>query len=206
MNQIKAIGFDWGGVMFQYSGGGFIPRAATFLGVTQEAFRSAYFLYNHMVNKGMNSRGFRDADQMWESVLTELGKQERLDDFSEMIRAIPKGQVNQQMIQLVNTLKEGGWAVGLLSNNSAQGAQEVRTQKYDQLFDVALFSAEIDCMKPQAQAFQKLANGLNVNIDQLLFIDDSNKSLSTAEEVGYHPLLFKSVDQLRIDLHKRGIL
>ena len=37
---------------------------------------------------------------------------------------------------------------------------------------------------------------------KILFIDDSEKSLETAKELGYAPILFESYDQLREELQK----
>lgn len=203
--KISAIGFDWGGVIFQTPGGSFNDAAAEFLYVDNESFRRAFFLHNHMVNKGINTKTYQEATEMWSSILSELGKASMLNDFLEFVRSRPKGIVNNDMINLVKMLRANGWKVGLFSNNSKEGAQEFHAQGYDQLFDVALFSAEVDCMKPESAAFNKLASALGVPVNELLFIDDSERSLSTADEVGFVPLQFKGMKKLVEQLSHLGI-
>ncbi len=205
MKNIRAIGFDWGGVIFQTPGGSFNDEAAAFLEVDKEKFRQAYFLHNHMVNKGPDTKDYAGAVEMWSAILAELDMVYELDRFMGFIKSRPKGSVNQGMLDLVANLRGLGWKVGLFSNNSAGGAAEIRQQGHDKCFDVALFSAEVDCMKPEPEAFIKLADVLGVSVTELVYIDDSERSLSTADTVGYTPILFKSQDSLIERLKELGI-
>ena len=202
---IKAIGFDWGGVIFQMPGGSFNDAAAECLGVDGEEFRRAYFLHNHMVNKGPDSKTYEEATEMWCAILSELGMPDALDNFLAFVRNRPKGFVSEDMIDLVRRLRAAGWKVGLFSNNSTEKAREFRAQGYDRLFDVALFSADVDCMKPEPAAFHMLASALGIQVEELVFIDDSERSLSTADEVGYAPVLFKDIGTLVDQLKELGI-
>ncbi len=205
MKNIRAIGFDWGGVIFQTPGGSFNDEAAVFLEIDKETFRQAYFLHNHMVNKGPDTKDYVGAVEMWSAILAELDLVHELDRFMGFIKNRPKGSVNQGMLDLVANLRGAGWKVGLFSNNSASGAAEIRQQGYDKCFDVALFSADVDCMKPEPEAFTKLADALGVSVTELVYIDDSERSLSTADTVGYTPILFKSRESLVERLKELGI-
>ena len=202
MQKISAIGFDWGGVILQNIDRSFADVAAEFLGVDNEIFRRAYFLHNHLINKGANSRVFEQATEMWTKILSELGLVDSLETFMKFVQSRPKGEINQEMIEIIQKLKKHGWKIGLLSNASAEGAVRVRANECFKLFDVALFSAEIDFMKPEPEVFLKFADKLGVPITELIFIDDSEHSLSTAEEVGYIPVQFKDnstlINQLRL--------
>jgi putative hydrolase of the HAD superfamily len=204
--QIKAIGFDWGGVILQTPGPSFNEAAATFLGVEKDVFRRAYFLHNHMVNKGENMKDYDEAIEMWSAILSEIGKLDALEGFMGFVKNRPKGLVSLEMIELLKLLRLKGWKLGLFSNNSIEAAEEFRRHGYDQYFDATLFSAEVDCMKPEPEAFMKLATALNVSVSELVFIDDSERSLSTAVEVGYIPVLFKSKASLVDQLASLGIV
>ena len=206
MKKISAIGFDWGGVILQNIDKSFADTAANFLHVDNEKFRHAYFLYNHMINKGANSKAFDQATEMWNNILSELGFADRLEIFMEFVQSRPKGEVSQDMIELIQRLKNNGWKIGLLSNASAEGTRRIRNNKCLELFDVTLFSAEIDYMKPESDAFIMLADKLGVPIKELVFIDDSEHSLSTANEVGYIPVCFKNTDALIDQLQTLGVL
>lgn len=205
MKKISAIGFDWGGVILQHIDGSFADVAADYLHVDNECFRRAYFLHNHMINKGVESRAFDQAIEMWQKILSELDRVDQLDTFMEFVQSRPKGDVSQEMVALIQQLKNQGWKLGLLSNASAEGAQRIKNHTCLSLFDVTLFSAEIDCMKPEPEAFQKFASALEVPLSELVFIDDSTHSLLTAEEMGYIPILFQNMSILKDQLKVLGI-
>jgi putative hydrolase of the HAD superfamily len=205
MKHIGAIGFDWSGVILQYPRGNFNDAAAEFLGVTGEQFRRAYFLHNHMVNKGDGAKGYGEATEMWGAILSELGVIDKLDRFIHFVRNQPEGVVSQEMLSLLEKLRQKGWKLGLFSNHSIEGAQTFRKNSYDTYFDVALFSAEVGCMKPEPEAFKMLASMLDVPVSELIFIDDSERSLSTAHDVGYIPILFTDANTLVDQLGLFGI-
>lgn len=206
MRKIGAIGFDWGGVVSQYPGGNFNDAAAEFLGVDYEAFRRAYFLHNHMVNKGPDAKTYENAVGMWLNILTELGIPERTDAFVDYVRSRPQAQINEEVVGVIKRLRRLGWKVGLFSNNSGENAADFRYRGYDSWFDVSLFSGDVNCMKPEPKAFEMLADALGVPVTELVFIDDSERSLSTASEVGYEPILFTTVDALVARLTELEIL
>ena len=206
MKKIGAIGFDWGGVVSQYPGGSFNDAAAAFLGVDNEAFRRAYFLHNHMVNKGPDAKSYETAVEMWLEILTELGIPEKTDAFVGFVRNRPQAQINEEVVGLIKRLRRLGWKVGLFSNNSSENARDFRFRGYDAWFDVSLFSGDVDCMKPEPRAFEMLAEALGVPVAELVFIDDSERSLSRSNEIGYEPILFTTTEALIARLEELGIL
>ncbi len=206
MRKTSAIGFDWGGVVFQNEGGSFNDAAAAFLGVDIMEFRRAYFLHNHMVNKGPNTKRFQDAVEMWGEILAELGIPEKTDALVEFVRSRTDGFVSEEMVGLIKRLRRSGWKVGLFSNNSAENAQDFRYRGYDAWFDAALFSGDLNCMKPEPAAFEKLAEALGVPVTELVFIDDSERSLSRSNEIGYEPILFTTYSALVASLVELEIL
>lgn len=203
--KIGAIGFDWYGVIAQAPGKSFSDEASRFLEVRYEDFQRAYFCYNHIVNKRKDVNGYGEAIEMWRAILKDIGQEHRLNDFMEFIHSRPKAIINQDMVDMIKDLRQAGWKLGLFSNNSLEGAREFRQLGYDELFDASLFSAEVGSMKPEPEAFMKLAAALDVPISDLVFIDDSEHSLSTASEVGYTPILFKDIETLKVKLRAMGI-
>lgn len=205
MQKIKAIGFDFGGVIFHYPGGNFNDAASGFLAVDNDAFRHAYFLHNHMIHKGADTKNYTQATEMWGAILSELGKREELDRFMTFVRSRTAGFVSPEVIALIQKLRQAQWKLGLFSNNSIEAAREFRNQEYAHLFDAILFSAEVNCMKPEPEAFLKLASALDVDVSELVFIDDSKRSLSSAPEVGFTPILFTDIHALVNQLNELGI-
>lgn len=113
--------------------------------------------------------------------------------------------LNDGVVGLVDKLKENGYKVGLLSNNTLEYGQDIRATGLDKHFDVFHISAETGDVKPEPKSFIRLSEDLGVNPTELIFVDDSQKSLSTSGEVGFTPLLYDNLEQCLDELKTLGI-
>jgi putative hydrolase of the HAD superfamily len=197
----KAIGFDWGGVINGKPGKFFGQKVSVLLGTTHEKYLEAYFHHNKKINRGEVTW-----EELWSLVLTELGQPEKVQEVMKISQEFNADSLNQDVLGLVDKLRASNYKVGLLSNNTNEKATMMRKKGLDKHFDVFHISAETALVKPEPEAFQHLANDLGVEIDELVFIDDSEKSLSTSKECGFTPILFESYEQLVSELTKLGIL
>lgn len=200
----KAIGFDWAGVIAIFPGGALAHQLPEVIGVTRDEYLQAYFRHNHIINKG--TIPFAEATEMWALVMKDLGKEEKLEAVLALLQKQAPAVVDQEVLRLVKFLKSLGFKMGLLSNASLDAAIGIRRTEVDQLFDASIFSAEINFMKPEPEAFHELARRLDVNLSDLIFIDDANRSLSTAPELGYEPILYRGMDGLLERLTELGVL
>ncbi len=201
----KAIGFDYGGVIggVGTTGNNFSDMARLLLGVSEDTFAETYFGMNHKINLGEVATW----REFWTEFLDKLGQPEKLDELMVLSDESSRNLlvIDYDMLALVDKLRQSGFKVGLLSNTTLEGARYMREQNLDSHFDAFNASAEIKLMKPNPEAFAKLARELGVQLDELIFIDDSEKSLSTAKECGFTPILFISRDELLKQLQLLGI-
>jgi putative hydrolase of the HAD superfamily len=191
----KAVGFDYGGVIDGLPGAVFSQKGSELLGVTIEQYREAYFAHNQQVN-----RGEIDWPEFWKLVLADLGKQNKLAEVLAFQDEFFDVRINTDVLALVDELRAKGYKIGLLSNNTVERAEDMRKRGVEQHFDVVHISAETGLAKPVPAAFQHLADALGVQMTELIFVDDARKSLSTAQECGFTPILFESAAQLRRQL------
>lgn len=199
----KAIGFDWGGVLNGAPRNYFYDVITLMPGITLEKLKEVYFNYNQAFNRGeMTWR------ELWQTVLNGLGFADREDIVDKIIDMSEKNNadnLNASIVELIDTLRKNDYKVGLLSNNSEDGVaqmQRLGIVEHLDAFDVSIITGLV---KPNPEAFTHLANGLGVNISELVFIDDTEKSLSTAAETGFTPIIFTSYSQLVDDLRKLGV-
>ncbi len=196
----KGIGFDYGGVISGRPRSFFHKEVAKLFNVSEEQFLIAYYLYNKKVNNGEITRKI-----LWELVAHELGQVDKASEAHTLSLSFLNEPINKAVLNLIDKLRLSGYKVGLLSNNDLEGGQKMRELGIDKHFDVFHNSAETKLVKPDPAAFIHFANELNTQPSQLIFIDDTEKSLSSAEECGFTPLLFKSYEQLLRDLEKLHI-
>ena len=196
----KAIGFDYGGVIAGIPGPEFNKRVTQLLGVDRETFQGVYFEFNHLINNNILS--WRD---FWKKLAEELEVSDKYDDLIKFIEELPRHEINDQVVSLIDKLRASGYKTGLLSNNDIAAANRFRESGLTDHFDTVVVSAEIGYSKPHPKAFEIFIKQLDVTADELVYIDDTEKSLATAKEIGYHPVLFTNYDSLLHDLSVLGI-
>lgn len=193
----KAIGFDYGGVIYGEPSSKFVSEISNFLGVSEDEFNKAWWQHNHKSNKGTSS-----LEDVWRDVLDHLGIAGKLQPTLELIQKIDSVKnINKAVIELVNKLKKNGYKVGLLSNNTPEGAAKMRTLGINKYFDVFDISCEIGLMKPEPAAYKKFAKDLGVDLSELVFVDDTKEALQGSEDLGYKAILFTGTKGLIKDLN-----
>lgn len=201
----KAVGFDYGGVIggVGNSGPSFSDQVCILLGIDKPTYNEAFFGIYQMINLG----GVATWREFLPSLLDRLGRPERLND----VIAINDNEerklriVSSVMMDIVDAIRQRGYKTGLLSNNTIEGGRAMRVAGLDDHFDTFHISAETKLMKPNPEAFQKFTHDLGVNIQELVFIDNSKNNLSTASKCGYTPILFNDPVNLSEQLDHLGI-
>lgn len=199
----KAVGFDYGGVINGEPGSVFTKRFCQFVGVSEEGYKKAYFLHNRSFNAGkpITER------ELWSRVLNELGKSEKLDAVMVFVEDMRVNKsLNQSVLDLVDSIRKKGYKTGLLSNNSVEAAMVMRSTGIDSHFDVFMVSAVIGLMKPDPSLYNLFAKELDIQMSELIFIDDSQRSLSSAQECGYTPIHFTDYENLIASLENLKVI
>ena len=200
--KIKAVVFDFGGVIQFWGRGDTIKGVADILNISKETFQKEYFKYNHLSNVNNISfeemvigvvKYFDDSKEIQERVKTHL--QEARDART----------INHELIAFFPELMRQGYQVAIFSNATSRLREELKVLGIDTLVHEIVISGEIGFQKPHKEAFDVLFQRLNVLPEEVVFIDDTPKSLEKADEIGYTPILFKDNAQLRTELQRLGI-
>ncbi len=197
----KAIGFDYGGVIMDNLGSDFNSAICKILDIDLETYEKIYFKNNYLITtKGMDRKDF------WKKLLVEFKRIEKEEEIFNFLRTQPKKELNQEMIELIKTLRNNGYKIGMLSNNSTKVNEKIKKDGIDKFFDVILISEDIGYMKPDPKAFELFLEKLDVKSEELVFIDDTDINLSTVESIGFTPILFKNIEDLKRDFIRLGVL
>jgi putative hydrolase of the HAD superfamily len=106
------------------------------------------------------------------------------------------------MIDLVRTL-HGPFTTALVTNNIAGAAW--RGGFPFELFDVVLDSSEAGVRKPDRRFYEELLRRLDRPAAEVVFIDDFDENLVPAAELGFHTVLFSTLDACRRALAELGL-
>ena len=197
----KAIGFDYGGVLTGLSSSEYISRISKLLKVKPIEYVEIYYKYNQKANSGEITW-----HQLWIYVLRELGKSDKYDELMNIFKNSNFGEINTKVLDLIEALRKKGYKTGLLSNNDNETAKTIRSSGLEKYFDVIEISSETGLVKPNPVAIEHFAQNLGVNVNDIIFIDDSEKSLSSSDEVGYMPILYSNLNNLKISLKKLNVI
>jgi HAD superfamily hydrolase (TIGR01509 family) len=203
-DRIKAVVFDIGGVLRLSGGEGMnvLEHIADMIGVPSDEFKKAYWERNALSNV---------ENMPWEDMITKVVKvfdpafdtEQRVRKFVREYEA--SRTTNKNLVDLFPQFHTLGLKIGILSNATTQLRKWLEDEGIAPLVDVIIISGEIGYQKPHKEAFDILFKRLGLTPGQVIFVDDSVKSLEKSDEIGYIPVLFKNNEQLRSDLKKLGI-
>lgn len=110
-------------------------------------------------------------------------------------------------VQIFEELRNKGKPVYGLSNFSAETYVTARNH-FDFLdwFEGIVVSGDEGLIKPDPQIYNLLMDRHGLKASDLVFIDDREKNIQAAEDLGIHGIHFKTSDGLRVELEKLNVL
>jgi epoxide hydrolase-like predicted phosphatase len=199
MEKIKAILFDWGGVLIEDPGPELMGYCAEVLGVSVEDYTRAHNKFQADYQKGLLSE-----DEFWRRVCGELNI--AVGDYhllwAEAFEAVykPKGEI----FSMAKRLRARGYLTGVLSDTEPAGMEYFYRQGYD-MFDVVVFSCAEGVKKPERQIYELALERLGVAAGEAVFIDNRADFIEGARVAGLKTILFESVEQVRNELKRLGV-
>jgi putative hydrolase of the HAD superfamily len=124
-----------------------------------------------------------------------LGHRPELHRFSEIyFEAL---HPNAPMIDLMREAKDGGYRMGLLTNNVREWEPLWRSMlPVDEIFEVVVDSGFVGCRKPDPEIYEITIDRLGgVPADQCLFVDDVDVNCAAARKLGMSTVHYKHNDQ-----------
>lgn len=188
---IKNLLFDLGGVImdirrlncvasFERLG---MKDADNFLG---EYSQKGPFL--QLEEGAISEEQFRDAVRQF--IAGEVTDEQIDSAFCDFLVGIPKYRLEQ-----LRQLKKS-YNIYMLSNTNSimwrsRIAEDFRQEglEREDYFDGIVTSFEAQSIKPDAKIFHTVVEKLGINPDETLFLDDSQKNLDAAAQLGFHTLL-----------------
>lgn len=196
---IKAVIFDWGGVLLYSPSIGTKEYCAKQLGVNESKFIEIYDKYEPDLQKGKISES-----NFWKKIYEnfEISVPKSKIFWNTVLEATYKS--NDKVVNIAKSLKKQGYKIGYLSNTEIQALPFFKKQNYDFL-DVAVFSCVEGFVKPEKEIYEITLNRLEVKPDEAIFIDDKQMHIDGAKKLGINTILFKDANQLLTELKRFSI-
>ncbi|MBU1204790.1 MAG: HAD family phosphatase [Nanoarchaeota archaeon] len=189
---IKAIIFDYGGVLsVEGSLSSFGEIYAPKLGVDPEELKRV------IIDNWFKARISKmDSKLFWLNIskFLEIDQKILRKDLLEF------SGFNHEVLDLIKKLKKN-YKVGLLSNQIEDWLEEIIAEhKLNEVFDVITTSYKSKIAKPDISIFKEIVEQLGVNPTECIYIDDLEKNIQPAKELGMKMILFKNFEQLKKEL------
>lgn len=199
-NKIKAIIFDYGGVITNDLDELLIHDIADKF---QLAYGDALDIVNGLVKP--YQRGTISDEEFWKQFSTKAGKKLPSGFESLWTDKYAVEVTDQRVIDLAKKLKNAGYMVPLLSNTIPPHARFNRKHGFFGLFDPVVLSIDTGARKPEGKIYRKMLEKLSLFPNECVFIDDKKEYADAASKIGIHGLKFDSYEKLINDLSRLNV-
>ncbi|KYK28100.1 hypothetical protein AYK20_01690 [Thermoplasmatales archaeon SG8-52-1] len=187
---IKAIIFDWGGVLIESPSKGIISYCANYLKVDVKEFDRVYQKYKQDFQMGKISE-----NEFWNRVSLDLGIQKPPIHSLWKDAFIASYIEKKDIFNIVSNLRKNGYKIGILSNTEMPATRFFYEQNYN-LFDNIVFSCNVGVKKPDSQIYKIILKKLHIQPKEAVIIDDREENIVGANNVGMNAILFINKNQL----------
>lgn len=198
-NRITTIAFDYGGVMARKIDDTYLTHMAGAAGADTERFTASLWKY-----RGGFDAGEFDAASYWKMVVEDatgqLPQNHSAADLTKTLMDLDSFGwtiINPAMIRWISTLRQEGYRRFLLSNMAAETFDMIlKDSPLLAYFERVILSGWLRINKPDERIFQEAARQMEVEPDQILFIDDLPHNVEGARRAGFHALPFTGAADL----------
>ncbi len=194
MAKIKAVIFDWGGVLIDDPALGLMQYCADKLSVSEKDYIKAHKKFAQDFQKGLISE-----ENFWPKVCKDLDKPipKVKSLWGDAFRSVysPRADV----FAMVWSLHNNGYRTAILSNTETPAMQFFHELQYD-MFDVLVFSCAEGTIKPEKKIYEIAIERLGITPKQAVFIDDNSEFIKGAEQIGLNTILFDNIQQVKTRL------
>lgn len=145
-------------------------------------------------------------EEFWRRFCKGANTTAALPQESLLVREYAKRvEVDQDVVAIARSLREQGFRLAIMSNTiKPHSDYNTRAGIYDE-FPVRVLSHEAGVMKPDPRIYIFTLEKLGSEPDAVLFVDDIEVNVKTAEELGLHGVVFQDAQHLVRELKKFGI-
>ena len=203
MRNIKAIVFDYGGVISFPPSDTVMEEIAALAGIKPEIFKQLYSKHRKDYD-----RGKFPVSIFYKNILDEsnikvdkeiINKMGRLDHNSWK-------EINPETIKLMQDIKNAGFILGILSNMPFDFLEYLcGVSSVYRLPHIAIYSCEAGCIKPEEAIYRLLLSKIKCRAEELVFFDDVKENVDKALEIGIKARLWEDCQKAHKCLEELNI-
>ena len=160
--------------------------------------------FMHLYEKAVQLRKWSSEEEMAKNFLEVFNIEEKPGDIDWIIslfrEGIEKATMYPGMKELLLELKKD-YKLGFISNTTVFESVVLDKWEIREIFDVVSFSWEVGAKKPTKKIFDITLTKLDVQPNEVIFIDDGQKNIDAAISYGLQGIQFENFKQFKTDLY-----
>lgn len=207
MDRITTVAFDFGGVLVQRINDEFICHMAHAAGADPKLFTPALWRHRNAFDAGeLDAKGY------WKRVLDDAGVDAQRRNGSEEetisllthLDALGWSSIRPAMIRWIATLQHYGFRRLIISNMAVETYNLViRHAPFLDYFERVVLSGALGINKPDKKIFETAAKEMEVEPEEVLFLDDLLHNVEGARAAGFQALQFEEPVLFARELEER---
>ncbi len=195
---VKTILFDFGGVIYQHPKEVIPEVISKIYGQPLEDTIREYAKYKNDYFAGKITT---------ETVINSLSSSFKSNKSIDEVKTLwlkyygELAQANNRVVDLIKKLREHN-KVYLFTNTTEMSDLYNRKTGIYELFDGLFKSFEMKLVKPDLVCYEKVISVLGVESEEIIFIDDDEKNLKPAQELGMKTIYFNVLENTPEELEK----
>lgn len=190
---IKALLFDFGGVLGSNADTLFYETLENRGIIRVEA---EHLWEEHWPNLKLGRSG---VDEIWKGVKAAYGGRISIEEVRKEYDA--HISVDQEALDLAKSLGQREFRLAILANEAKEWMQLKREKgDLDSIFEKVYGSADIGLAKPDKRAYEFVLREMGLHGEEVVFIDNLERNLPPAMELGMRCIFFRGLPYLKEDL------
>ena len=195
---LRAVIFDLGGVIVRTEYQAPRQKLAEQFGMDYEDIEKIVFGGGPKGSAARASVGEITEEEHWRQVMKTLKLP--ADDYPRIQQEFFGGDiVDRTLLNFLRTLKPK-YKVGLISNAWSGLRAYIEREKFEDVFDVMIISAEVGAAKPAEAIFRLALDQLGVSPNEAVFVDDFLVNIEACKKLGMKGILFKDSESAMQEL------
>jgi putative hydrolase of the HAD superfamily len=198
---VKAVIFDFGGVLSRQPRAAAIRRMSAACGLSPDTFLQ---LFREL--RPEYDRGTLSYEAYWQRFLQAAGRAPE-DGLIAWLRARDLDSWShpcRPMVRWSRRLRRRGWLTAVLSNMPRDLLAPIeRRFRWLAEFPVRVYSCQVGRIKPEPEIFAVCLDRLGLQAREVLFLDDHPANAAAASRLGLQALEFRSPGQCARELEER---
>ncbi len=199
---LSAVIFDYGMVLSNAADPVAHQELVQIFGAPAEVFEREYWAYRHAYDEGQfDGRGY------WQRCASSAGITLTDSQIGQLIAHDIRmwGSLNPAMVEWAITIGKSSVKTGILSNIGFELADAFKQYEWVKGFTHNTWSCELRLAKPDPAIYHRVLDAIQTPAEEVLFLDDRQENILSAEAVGLQGIIFHDVRQLQEELAARGL-